>query len=79
MLTTDELGYTVTDAGARVASGTTGRPKGAMQSHRAVIASAVGTALMAGRTSQDRVITALPLFLANSASQWLSQSSTAAA
>ncbi len=31
-------------------SGTTGRPKGAMQSHRAVVAAAVGTALMAGRT-----------------------------
>ena len=125
MLTADELGYTVTDAGARVVvgaadkaaallsmkaagaidhvvlwgvpvpegalsfsewlatdagpfdrparqaadlaviaytSGTTGRPKGAMQSHRAVVAAAAGTALMAARTAQDRVITALPLF-----------------
>ena len=43
-------------------SGTTGRPKGAMQSHRAVVASATGTALMAGRTAEDRVINALPLF-----------------
>jgi long-chain acyl-CoA synthetase len=43
-------------------SGTTGRPKGAMQSHRAVIAAAVGTALMAARTAEDRVISALPLF-----------------
>ena len=43
-------------------SGTTGRPKGAMQSHRAVVAAAVGTALMAARTAQDRVINALPLF-----------------
>ena len=43
-------------------SGTTGRPKGAMQSQRAVMAAAVGTALMAARTSQDRVVTALPLF-----------------
>ena len=43
-------------------SGTTGRPKGAMQSHRAVVAAAVGTALMAARTSEDRVVTALPLF-----------------
>lgn len=42
-------------------SGTTGHPKGAMQSHRAVIGAAVGTALMAARTSQDRVINALPL------------------
>ena len=31
-------------------SGTTGRPKGAMQSHRAVVGAAVGTALMAART-----------------------------
>jgi long-chain acyl-CoA synthetase len=43
-------------------SGTTGRPKGAMQSQRAVMAAATGTALMAGRTSEDRVVTALPLF-----------------
>jgi long-chain acyl-CoA synthetase len=43
-------------------SGTTGRPKGAMQSQRAVISAAVGTALMAARTADDRVITALPLF-----------------
>jgi long-chain acyl-CoA synthetase len=42
-------------------SGTTGFPKGAMQSHRAVIGAAVGTALMAARTSHDRVINALPL------------------
>jgi long-chain acyl-CoA synthetase len=125
MLTTDELRYTITDAGARVViaaaekatqlrqlqasgvldhvilwgaeatddatlleswltqssatfdprprlpsevaviaytSGTTGRPKGAMQSHRAVVAAAVGTALMAARTADDRVISALPLF-----------------
>jgi long-chain acyl-CoA synthetase len=129
MLTADELGYTVTDAGARVViaaadkaaplrelqaagaidhvvlwdtasadaaspcavrlsdwlardagsfepreraaadlaviaytSGTTGRPKGAMQSHRAVVAAASGTALMAARGADDRVISALPLF-----------------
>ena len=43
-------------------SGTTGRPKGAMQSQRAVVGAAVGTALMAARTSEDRVISALPLF-----------------
>ena len=43
-------------------SGTTGRPKGAMQSHRAVVAAATGTALMAARTADDRVVTALPLF-----------------
>lgn len=43
-------------------SGTTGRPKGAMQSQRAVMGAAVGTALMAARTADDRVITALPLF-----------------
>jgi long-chain acyl-CoA synthetase len=43
-------------------SGTTGRPKGAMQSHRAVVSAAVGTALMAARTAQDRVVSALPLF-----------------
>src|SRR5262245_49295896 len=44
------------------ASGTTGRPKGAMQSQRAVVGAAVGTALMAARTADDRVISALPLF-----------------
>jgi long-chain acyl-CoA synthetase len=43
-------------------SGTTGRPKGAMQSHRSVVGAAVGTALMAARTADDRIITALPLF-----------------
>jgi long-chain acyl-CoA synthetase len=43
-------------------SGTTGRPKGAVQSHRAVVAAAVGTAVMAARTKEDRVISALPLF-----------------
>jgi long-chain acyl-CoA synthetase len=43
-------------------SGTTGRPKGAMQSQRAVVSAAVGTALMAARTPEDRVISALPLF-----------------
>jgi len=43
-------------------SGTTGRPKGAMQSHRAVVAAGVGTALMAARTADDRVVSALPLF-----------------
>jgi long-chain acyl-CoA synthetase len=43
-------------------SGTTGRPKGAMQNQRAVVGAAVGTALMAARTADDRVITALPLF-----------------
>jgi long-chain acyl-CoA synthetase len=42
-------------------SGTTGFPKGAMQSQRAVIGAAVGTALMAARTAHDRVINALPL------------------
>src|SRR5262245_49217441 len=43
-------------------SGTTGRPKGAMQSHRAVVGAGMGTALMAARTADDRVVTALPLF-----------------
>jgi long-chain acyl-CoA synthetase len=43
-------------------SGTTGRPKGAMQSHRAVVGAGVGTALMAARTAEDRIISALPLF-----------------
>jgi long-chain acyl-CoA synthetase len=42
-------------------SGTTGHPKGAMQSQRAVIGAATGTALMAARNSHDRVISALPL------------------
>ena len=42
-------------------SGTTGHPKGAMQSHRAVIAAAVGTVLMGARGPDDRVINSLPL------------------
>jgi long-chain acyl-CoA synthetase len=42
-------------------SGTTGRPKGAMQSQRAVIGAAVGTAVMAARGPDDRVINSLPL------------------
>ena len=42
-------------------SGTTGHPKGAMQSHRAVISAAVGTVLMGARGPDDRVINSLPL------------------
>jgi long-chain acyl-CoA synthetase len=42
-------------------SGTTGRPKGAMQPQRAVIGAAVGTVLMAARGPDDRVINSLPL------------------
>ena len=42
-------------------SGTTGHPKGAMQPHRAVIGAAVGTAVMAARGPDDRVINSLPL------------------
>ena len=42
-------------------SGTTGHPKGAMQSHRAVIGAAIGTATMAARGPHDRVINSLPL------------------
>lgn len=42
-------------------SGTTGRPKGAMLSHRAVLMNAQLTALMHGRSSDDTVVTALPL------------------
>jgi long-chain acyl-CoA synthetase len=41
-------------------SGTTGHPKGAVQSHRAAIGSALGTALMTARTSTDVVTAALP-------------------
>ena len=41
-------------------SGTTGHPKGAMQSHRAVILNAAMTAQMHGKTSADTVVTALP-------------------
>ena len=42
-------------------SGTTGHPKGAMQSHRAVIGAAVGTVVMGARGPGDRVINSLPL------------------
>ncbi|MEM7268281.1 MAG: long-chain-fatty-acid--CoA ligase [Pseudomonadota bacterium] len=41
-------------------SGTTGRPKGAMQSHRAVVLNTAMTAQYHGRTSDDVVVSALP-------------------
>ncbi|MGY4103483.1 class I adenylate-forming enzyme family protein [Nocardia sp. R16R-3T] len=41
-------------------SGTTGYPKGAMQSHRAVLLNCALTATMHGRTRSDIVVTALP-------------------
>ena len=41
-------------------SGTTGHPKGAMQSHQAVLLNCALTATMHGRTERDTVVTALP-------------------
>ena len=41
-------------------SGTTGHPKGAMQSHRAVILNGAMTAQMHGKTAADSVVYALP-------------------
>jgi long-chain acyl-CoA synthetase len=41
-------------------SGTTGRPKGAMQSHQAVLLNCALTATMHVRTAADTVVTALP-------------------
>jgi long-chain acyl-CoA synthetase len=41
-------------------SGTTGRPKGAMQSHRAILLNCALTATMHGRNDRDVVVTALP-------------------
>ncbi|EHI43593.1 dicarboxylate-CoA ligase PimA [Rhodococcus opacus PD630] len=41
-------------------SGTTGRPKGAMQSQRSLVLNCVYTAAMHARTSDDIVVTALP-------------------
>lgn len=41
-------------------SGTTGRPKGAVQSHEAVLLNCAHTAAMHGRTSDDVVVTGLP-------------------
>ena len=41
-------------------SGTTGHPKGAMQSHRSVIMNAALTANMHVRTAEDTIVTALP-------------------
>lgn len=41
-------------------SGTTGHPKGVVQSHRAVLLNCAMTATMHGRTSADVVVTALP-------------------
>ena len=42
-------------------SGTTGHPKGAVHSHRAVVTAAIGTVLMAARGPDDRVLNSLPL------------------
>ncbi len=42
-------------------SGTTGHPKGAMQSHRSLMSAAVGTVLMGARSPNDRVLNSLPL------------------
>ena len=42
-------------------SGTTGHPKGAMQSHRSLMSAAVGTVLMGARGPNDRVLNSLPL------------------
>jgi len=41
-------------------SGTTGFPKGAMQSHRSVIYATIGTGLMAARGPTDRFVSSLP-------------------
>ncbi|MCF7549316.1 class I adenylate-forming enzyme family protein [Pseudonocardia sp. WMMC193] len=41
-------------------SGTTGHPKGAVQSHRAVLWNCAATATMHGRSADDVVVTALP-------------------
>jgi long-chain acyl-CoA synthetase len=42
-------------------SGTTGHPKGAMQSHRSLMSAAVGTVVMGARGPNDRVLNSLPL------------------
>ena len=42
-------------------SGTTGHPKGAMMSNRAIAVGTAGTALMHGRTAADTTVSALPL------------------
>ncbi|HEX7826150.1 MAG TPA: AMP-binding protein [Mycobacterium sp.] len=41
-------------------SGTTGRPKGTMQSHRSLVLNCAYTATMHGRTADDVVVTSLP-------------------
>ena len=50
-LATSTIGYT---------SGTTGHPKGAMQSHRAVMTNVAMTAQMHLKTNRDVIVTALP-------------------
>jgi long-chain acyl-CoA synthetase len=50
-MTVSTIGYT---------SGTTGHPKGAMQSHRAVILNSAMTAQFHAKSSLDRVVSALP-------------------
>jgi carnitine-CoA ligase len=46
-------------------SGTTGQPKGVMQPHRSYVIAGESFAMRAGLSTEDRVLTVLPLFHAN--------------
>ncbi len=53
-------------------SGTTGRAKGAMLSHRALLASAAAIACLAGERPTDRILLVMPLFHVGAKIEWLS-------
>jgi long-chain acyl-CoA synthetase len=63
MLTPEEVAFVLNDCGAAAifTSGTTGHPKGAMQSHRAVYLNTAVLFALQARTDRDVMLNALPL------------------